>query len=102
MRSHENDRRRVAQRGQVARDFQPAHARHLDVEQQHLGAGPGKALERFEPVCGLAHHARGKLRRDVGKQFRQTRSRRRLVIGDEDARLGHAGPDRYGISISTE
>ncbi len=106
---HENHRRRLLERHEVARHFQAADTRHLDVQQKDLGAACRHGLERLQAVARLAHDFGRDIRGDVSQQLLHALARRRLVIGNEYAQRRHAvsagaslgAPARYGISIST-
>src|SRR5437879_11098444 len=50
VRGDEDDARRLLERSEVARYLEPAHAGHLDVEQEHLRAARRNALDRLEAV----------------------------------------------------
>ena len=105
VRGDEDDARRLLERSEVARHLEPAHAGHLDVEQQDLRAARRNALHRLEAVACLADDVGRQLARDVVEQLLQPFARRRFVVGDEDAQRAHrkneALATRYGISIST-
>ena len=58
---------RVLQRAQVTRQLNSAHAGHLDVEQQHLGRAPGKAIDHVQAAVRFTHHRGRQLAADVGK-----------------------------------
>lgn len=89
----EDDRRRVFQDTQVARQLDPAHARHVDVEQQHLRPAPGQPLERVQAILRLAGDFAGELIAQIGDQLAHARARERLVVHDE-----YAQRKRHGAS----
>ncbi len=86
----------------MARQLDAAHARHLDVEQEHLRPAARQPIDDLEAVGRFPDHGRGQLSANVGQQFLQARPRRRLVIGDEHPQFrtgfacvrAHAGPVR--------
>jgi len=65
----ENDRGRALQRAKMARQLDAAHARHLDIKQQHLRRAPGEMLDDLQPVGRFAHDRRGDFAAGVGEQF---------------------------------
>src|SRR5207253_1316677 len=80
---------RLRVRSEVARYLEPAHAGHLDIEQEHLRAARRNALDRLEAVTCFADHLGRQLARDVLEQLLQPLARRRFVVGDEDAHCAH-------------
>ena len=91
VRGDEDDARRLLQAGEMARHLEAAHARHLDVEQEHLRAARRQQLDRLHAVARLAHHLRRQLRSDVFEQGLQALARRLLVVSDEYLELAHTG-----------
>ena len=78
----EYHRRRLGQRGELARDFEAVDARHAHVEQHDVGLQPVADLERALAVLGLA----GDLETpDLLQHGAQPLARRRLVVDDEHA-----------------
>ena len=85
VRGDEHYRRRIVERAQMARELEPVHAGHADVEQQHLRAARRQLLQGLDAVGRFAgYHARH-VGGDVLQQLLQPLARRALVVSDEDA-----------------
>jgi len=89
VRGDEDDARRLLERSEVARYLEPAHAGHLDVEQEHLRAARRNALDRLEAVTCFSDHLGRQLRCDIAQKLFEPLARGRFVVGDEDAHCAH-------------
>ena len=80
-RSGKDHRRRHGELREVTRDFQPVHARHLNIQQHDVHRRVLQQLERCQPGPRF-------YRDDAGQQFvhqtAQPRSRQRLIVNDGD------------------
>jgi hypothetical protein len=90
MRGDEDDGRRRGRRlGEPFGHGEPAHLRHLDVEEHHLGAVRGDRLPRGGAVGALGHEAEVGL---AGEEPTDPGPGQRLVVHDHRPdRRGHAG-----------
>ena len=70
--------------GDVARQFDPGHARHLDVHQHDLRALRLDLGERLGRIRGLTDDAVWEIGSQIGQDLAQAGPRRRLVINDQD------------------
>ena len=96
----EDHRGWLLEHGEMPRGLDPVHARHADVEQDHVGIELLTEPERLQPVGRFTHY------RDLAQLLEQTAqplARRRLVVDDDRThRFGRAGGvglahDRVGI-----
>jgi pimeloyl-ACP methyl ester carboxylesterase len=85
VRGDEDHGRRVLEIREMAREFEPVHARHADVEEQHLRAARRQPLEGFDAVACLTHYRARQFGGDILQELAQPLARGRLVVGDEDA-----------------
>ena len=83
----DQDDRDVAVLGQPAEaagELQPVHARHTVVEQQQVG---GVVVAPGQRLAGVAEVVHGQLRGDVLDDVPQHRTRRCLIVDDDDVQL---------------
>ena len=94
VRGDEDDGRRSLQQLRVARELQPAHARHVDIDQHDVRRQPRQGIQRLQPVARFADQVVRHLGTAVAQQLLQTFARQGLVVHDEHARRGMLSPVR--------
>jgi hypothetical protein len=87
-RGDEHNRRRGVPHalGHLRRRFEPAHSRHLDVEEGELRLQPLRGLHRLQPV---RHHRNDlELRPSLCQCRFKAQRKERLVVGEDRLHLG--------------